>query len=126
MKSIFSRKSKVSYIFIFISLSVVTLSIFASQSISLVDRPNQDIRININQEDFTQEWFKESHETELIVNGDFDDNFGWVSDFNGDISDVDTTIVNGGGNFKVIGETYTTTLISGIINSPYIKTAYVL
>jgi len=117
MKKYLSHKNKILYIIVILTISIVTSFYYFNQSNSLLDRSNQDLSINLSQEDFTEEWFKESHETQLVINSDFDNDIGWISEYAGDISDVETDIVGGGANFKVIGETYTTTLISGTINS---------
>ncbi len=117
MKKNLSRRNKVLYIIIILNISIVTSFFFFNQSNSLLNEPNQALSINLSQESFTDEWFKESHETQLIINSNFDNDVGWISEYNGDIRDVDAEITDGGGDFKVIGETYTTSLISGTINS---------
>jgi len=117
MKKYLSRKNKILYIIVILNISIVTSFFFFDQNNSLLDKSNQNLSINLSQEDFTEEWFKESHETQLIINSDFDNDIGWISEYDGDISDVGTNIVGGGANFKVIGETYTSTLISGTLNS---------
>lgn len=117
MKNYLSHKNKILYLIVILNISIVTSLFFFNQNISLLYESNQDLSINLSQEDFTEEWFKESHKTQLVINSNFDNNIGWISEYAGDISDVDTNIVGGGANFKVIGETYTSTLISGTVNS---------
>lgn len=117
MKKYFSCKNKILYIIVILNISFAASFLFFNQTNNLLDESNQNLSITLSQEDFTTEWFKESHEAQLIVNSDFDNNIGWFSDYGGDISDVETNIVGGGANFKVIGEIYTSTLISGTINS---------
>lgn len=112
-----SSKNKILIITIILSTSIAASFFLFDLNKGIIDKPNQDLQLTISQEGISDEWFKESHETQLIVNGGFDSDVGWISEFSGDVNDVDTKIENGGGNFKVIGETYTTTLISGTINS---------
>ncbi|TKJ27998.1 MAG: hypothetical protein CEE42_00515 [Promethearchaeota archaeon Loki_b31] len=117
MKKYLSSKNKILYIIVILNISIVTSFFFFNQNNSLQNESNHGLSINLSQEDFTEEWFKESHETQLVINSDFDNDIGWISEYAGDISDVDTSIVGGEASFKVIGETYTSTLISGILNS---------
>ncbi|MFX1289147.1 MAG: hypothetical protein ACFFFY_11390, partial [Promethearchaeota archaeon] len=117
MKKYLSHKNKIFYFVIILNISILTSLGFFTLNNKVLANPNQDFNINLSQEAFTDEWFKESYESQLVINSDFDTEVGWISVYSGDINDVDTEIVDGGGNFKVIGETYTTTLISGIINS---------
>ncbi|MFX0074401.1 MAG: hypothetical protein ACFE96_03090 [Candidatus Hermodarchaeota archaeon] len=117
MKKNVSRWKKILYIIIILNISIVSLSFFFNLNRYILDKPNQEFRISLSQHDVSSEWFKESHQTQLILNSEFDSETGWISEYSGDVSDVDTEIANGGGNYKVIGETYTTTLISGTINS---------
>ncbi|MFX1448415.1 MAG: hypothetical protein ACFFCG_09820, partial [Promethearchaeota archaeon] len=117
MKKYLSHKNKIFYFVIILNISILTSLGFFTLNNKVLANPNQDLNINLSQEAFTDEWFKESYESQLVINSDFDTEVGWISVYSGDINDVDTEIVDGGGNFKVIGETYTTTLISGIINS---------
>jgi len=117
MKKKISHKNKILSIIVIINISIVISFFYFNQNNDLLDKSNQALNIKLSQENPTDEWFKESYETQLIINGDFDNNIGWVSEYSGDINDVDTEIVGGGGNFKVIGETYTSSLISGTINS---------
>jgi len=63
------------------------------------------------------QWFTESHQKQWIDNHDFNNTVGWISEYGGDVTDVDTDISGGYANFHVIGETHTTTLISGTPNS---------
>ncbi|NVM18807.1 MAG: hypothetical protein HWN80_13915 [Candidatus Lokiarchaeota archaeon] len=117
MKNYLSRKNKILSLIVILNVSIVISLFFFNQNNSLLDESNQALNINLSQEDFTEEWFKESLETQLIINSEFDNNIGWISEFDGDMSDVDTNIVGGGANYKVIGETYSSTLISGTLNS---------
>ncbi len=66
---------------------------------------------------FLGEWFTEPHQKQWIDNSDFNSSVGWISEYDGDVTDVDTDISGGHANFHVIGETHTTTLISGTPNS---------
>jgi len=117
MKKYLSNKKKILYIIIILNVSIVSSLFFFTLNNNVIANPNQDIDINLSQGAFIDEWFKESYESQLIINSEFDTGIGWINEYSGDIRDVDTEIINGGGNFKIIGETYTTTLISGIINS---------
>ncbi|NHJ19594.1 MAG: hypothetical protein EAX91_01530 [Candidatus Lokiarchaeota archaeon] len=117
MKKKLSRKKKILYIIIIMTISTATSFFFFNQSDKVLAKSNQDLKINVSQEGVADEWFKESHEAQLIGNSEFNSDAGWISEYSGDVSDVSTQIVNGGGDFKIIGESHTTTLISGIINS---------
>ena len=86
------------------TISTATSFFFFNQSDKVLAKSNQDLKINVSQEGVTDEWFKESHEAQLIGNSEFNSDAGWISEYSGDVSDVGTQIVNGGGNFKIIGE----------------------
>jgi len=73
--------------------------------------------ISLNQGGFLGPWFSESHQEQWVGNPDFNDSVGWVSEYNGDSTDVNTYISGGNANLQVIGESHTTTLISGTPNS---------
>ncbi|MFX0018067.1 MAG: hypothetical protein ACFFDL_07640 [Promethearchaeota archaeon] len=63
------------------------------------------------------QWFTESHQKQWIDNYDFNNTVGWISEYGGDVTDVDADISGGYANFHVIGDTHTTKLISGTPNS---------
>ena len=117
MKKVFSRKNKILLIIIAVTIPIAASIFFFNQNKLVLVESNRDLNINLSQEDFTEEWFKESHETQLIINSDFNSDVGWISEYDGDIRDVDTYIGEGVANFRVIGETYVSTLISGTLNS---------
>ncbi|MFX0005641.1 MAG: hypothetical protein ACFFAV_02815 [Candidatus Hermodarchaeota archaeon] len=64
-----------------------------------------------------QQLTKTTYLEQWIQNPDFNDNANWISEINGDVTDVNNDISAGQANFNVQGETYTITLISGTPNS---------
>jgi len=70
-----------------------------------------------SQNNIVDQWFKESHEVQIIENSNFDNSIGWISESKGDTSDITAEINNNEANYNVVGEIHTETLISGTPNS---------
>ncbi|MGB5912209.1 MAG: hypothetical protein WBH31_13530, partial [Promethearchaeia archaeon] len=101
---------------IILTFTIFGLSIYSTYQISH-HTPIQDKIALTTNGGFLGQWFTESHQKQWIDNSDFNNSVGWISEYGGDITDVDADISGGHANFHVIGETHTTTLISGTPNS---------
>ncbi|MFX1400896.1 MAG: hypothetical protein ACFE8V_06575 [Promethearchaeota archaeon] len=115
-----SRKKGIERIFVY----VIILFIFITSSLYIFSNYqfnysqfNQNRVLLLNQGGFLGPWFSESHQVQWIDNPDFNNSLGWISEYNGDKTDVDASISGGNANFQAIGATHTTTLISGTPNS---------
>jgi hypothetical protein len=74
--------------------------------------------IILSQQESGNRWFTQTYTNQQwIQNSNFDDSNGWNSLIEGDSGDVSADISAGEANLNVIGENYTTTLISGTPNS---------
>ncbi|MFW9938100.1 MAG: hypothetical protein ACFFD5_10660, partial [Candidatus Thorarchaeota archaeon] len=72
----------------------------------------------LSQQENRNSWFTETFENQQwIQNSNFEDATGWVSSIEGDSRDVSANINAGEANLNIIGENYTSTLISGTPNS---------
>lgn len=104
MKMISRRSGKFLYIFLFFTLIGISTLVYNSQNLVLL----KDENINVHSSDIvtrTREWIK---------NADFSYPIDpWYSQASGDLSDTDVGFSPGEGYFKVIGQEYTFSDISG-------------
>jgi len=101
---------------IFLTFTIFSLSIYSTYQINYQSYIQDKIFLSTDGGILGQ-WFTESHQKQWIDNPDFDNSLGWISEYGGDVTDVTADISGGHANFHVIGEAYTTTLISGTPNS---------
>lgn len=98
---------------LFITLGLYTFSNYQKS----YPKYNQNKILLLNQGSFLEQWFSESYRKQWINNPGFNDSIGWISEYKGDLSDVNTYISGGSASFQVIGGSHTTILISGTPNS---------
>jgi len=106
-----------------IIISIYCFSMFLILTASIIqanDVNDGSFEVNMalsSQDSIVDQWFKESHEVQIIENSNFDNSIGWIPEFDGDVSDITADISNSEANYNVVGEIHTETLISGTPNS---------
>ncbi|MHA1191191.1 MAG: hypothetical protein ACTSP9_02700 [Promethearchaeota archaeon] len=103
-----------------IIILVCCFSIFLVFTASIIQGDNVNFEVNMplsSQQNIVDQWFKESHEVQMIENSNFDNSVGWITESIGDVSDITADISNNEANYNVAGEIHTETLISGTPNS---------
>ncbi|MFX0180017.1 MAG: hypothetical protein ACFE78_07485 [Candidatus Hodarchaeota archaeon] len=116
MKKINNKKYIYISAILILAFTIFGLSMYSGHQINQQASIHGKIVLSANG-GFLGQWFTESHQKQWIDNADFNNSVGWISEYDGDVTDVDTDISGGYANFHVIGEAHTTTLISGTPNS---------
>ncbi|MFX0076840.1 MAG: hypothetical protein ACFE96_15455, partial [Candidatus Hermodarchaeota archaeon] len=98
------KRNNKKYIYIS-AILILTFTIFGLSTCSAYQNNQQalvhDKIVLSTNGGFLGQWFTESHQKQWIDNADFNNSVGWISEYDGDVTDIDTDISGGYANFHV-------------------------